>query len=43
MPYKRIGKTVYVKKGGKWKKKGSSKSVATAKRYLKALYVHSKH
>ncbi len=42
MPYKRVGKTVYVKKGGRWRKKGSSKSVATAKRYMRALYAHHK-
>lgn len=32
MPYKAIGKVVYVKKGGKWQKKATAKSVASAKR-----------
>ena len=27
MPYKRSGKTVYVKKGGKWKKKATAKYI----------------
>jgi hypothetical protein len=42
MPYRRVGKTVQVKKGGSWRKKGASKSVAGAKRYMRALYAHSK-
>lgn len=42
MPYVRKGKTVYKKEGGKLVKKGSSKSVGKAKKYLKALYAHSK-
>lgn len=37
MPYKRIGKTVYKVTDG-LTKKGSSASVAKAKKYLKALY-----
>ena len=37
MPYKIIGKTVYTKKSGKWKKKQTAKSVASAKRTLKLL------
>jgi|TARA_R100001530_G_scaffold51966_1_gene38515 hypothetical protein len=37
MPYKRVGKTVYVKKGGKWKKKSTTKSVASANRMLRLL------
>lgn len=37
MPYKRVGKTVYKKSGGKWVKKGSSKNIATAKKYLAVL------
>lgn len=36
MPFKRIGKTVYVKRNG-WRKKGTSSSVLKAKRYLKLL------
>ena len=42
MPYKRINKTVYVKKNGKWKKKGKSKTLLLAKKYLKALYANTK-
>lgn len=37
MPYKRIGKTVYVKKGGKWKKKATAKSVSKAKGMINLL------
>ena len=37
MPYKRKAKTVYKKVNG-LKKKGSSKTVAGAKAYLRALY-----
>ncbi len=39
MPYVRKGLCVYEKNSGK--KVGCSKDVATAKRYLKALYMHS--
>ena len=41
MPYMRDGKCVYKKKrnGGKGKKKGCSKTVAKAKKYLKKLYM----
>ena len=42
MPYKRIGKTVYKKTSKGLKKKGSSKSIAKAKAYMKALYANSK-
>jgi len=42
MPYVRKGKTVYKKIGKRLVKKGSSKTTAMAKKYLKALYVHSK-
>jgi len=42
MPYVRKGKVVYKRVGKRLVKKGSSKTVAMAKRYLKALYVHSK-
>ena len=38
MPYKRIGKTIYTKATGKWRKKQTCKSVAAAKRALKLLY-----
>lgn len=37
MPYKSRGKTVYVKKRGKWVKKATAKSVANAKRMVRAL------
>jgi len=37
MPYIRKGKTVYKKVDG-LKKKGSSKTVAGAKKYMRALY-----
>jgi len=40
MPFERKGKCVYRKDTGK--KKGCSKTVAMAKKYMKALYVHSK-
>lgn len=39
MPFERKGKCVYRKDTGK--KKGCSKTVAGAKKYMKALYVHS--
>lgn len=42
MPFVRRGKTVYKKVGKKLIKKGTSASIAGAKRYLKALYAHSK-
>ena len=40
MPYKRVGKCVYKKKrdGSQGTKKGCSKTVAKAKKYLKTLY-----
>lgn len=37
MPYKVIGRTVYTKKSGKWKKKQTCKSPAAAKRAIKLL------
>lgn len=37
MPYKRIGKTIYSKSTGKWRKKQTCGSVAKAKRALKLL------
>ena len=37
MPYKTIGKTVYVKKVGKWKKKAITKSRAAAKKRVNLL------
>lgn len=37
MPYKRIGKKILVKKGGKWKIKAVASSVAKAIRMLRLL------
>lgn len=37
MPYRRVGKTVQVKKRGRWVKKATAKSVASAKRMLNIL------
>ena len=42
MPYVRKGKTVYKRTSSGLKKKGSSKSVAGAKKYMRALYANSK-
>ena len=43
MPFKRKGKCVFkiTKSGKQGKKKGCSKSVAKAKKYVKALYANS--
>lgn len=37
MPYKRKGKKIYVKKGGKWRLKITHKSVQEAKAHLYML------
>lgn len=37
MPYKRVGKTVYTKSSGKWKKKQTCGSVAAAKKAMSLL------
>jgi len=37
MPYKRVGKTIMSKSTGRWRKKQSCKSIASAKRALKLL------
>jgi hypothetical protein len=37
MPYKRKGKTIYVKKNGKWVEKQTCDSVGAAKRALRLL------
>lgn len=37
MPYQLRGKTIYSKKGGKWHKKQTGKSVSSAKRALQLL------
>jgi len=37
MPYKLVGKTIYTKSSGKWKKKQTCKSVANAKKALRLL------
>ena len=43
MPWKRKGKCVFkiTKSGGKGKKQGCSKTVAKAKKYVKALYANA--
>ena len=38
MPYKIIGKTVYSKASGKWKKKQTTKSVSNAKAAVRLLH-----
>jgi hypothetical protein len=38
MPYKLIGKTIYSKSTGKWRKKQTAKSVKNAKAALRLLY-----
>jgi len=38
MPWKIIGKTIYTKRTGKWKKKQTCRSVASAKRALGYLH-----
>ena len=42
MPYKRIGKIVYKKVGGKWVRKGASSSPEKAEAYMRALYANEK-
>ncbi len=37
MPWKRRGRVIYVKKGGRWKKKAKAKTIARAKRMLSKL------
>jgi len=37
MPYKRVGKTIYVKKDGKWHVKSTAETVDSAKRQLSLL------
>lgn len=37
MPYKRRGKTVYVKKAGVWRKKATAATVTKAKRMISIL------
>lgn len=37
MPYKSSGKTVYVKRRGKWRKKATAKTKQSAKRMVKLL------
>lgn len=37
MPYKRKGRTVYVKKAGAWRKKATAATVAKAKRMISIL------
>ena len=42
MPYKREGKTVYVKKDGKWKKLADHTKVQKAQGHLTALRINTK-
>jgi len=37
-PYKRIGKVIYHKKGGKWRKKQEAESVENAKKAMRLLH-----
>lgn len=37
MPYKRVGKTIYSKASGDWKKKQTAKSVGNAKKTMGLL------
>ena len=37
MPYKRVGKTIYVKRGGKWHVKSHADSVDNARKQLNLL------
>ena len=38
MPYKRIDKIVYVKRGKKWVQKATAKSVEAAKKMIRLLH-----
>lgn len=40
MPYKRVGKTVYVKKSGKWRVLKVHESTAKALAHLRALNIN---
>ena len=42
MPYKRVGKKVYVKKGGVWRLKKAFGSEAKAEAYRRALWANVK-
>lgn len=42
MPYVRKGKAVYKQTASGLKKVGESKTIATAKRYLKAIYANTR-
>ena len=37
MPYKKVGKTIYTKATGKWRKKQTCRSVSAAERAIKLL------
>jgi len=43
MPYKREGKTVYVKKGGKWQVLKTHETAAKAEAHRRALEANVKH
>ena len=43
MPYKRVGKTVFVKKGGKWKTLKTHPTAEKAEAHRRALEANVKH
>jgi len=43
MPYKRSGKTVYVKRGGRWVVLKSHPTVNKARKHLAALNINVRH
>lgn len=43
MPYKVKGRTVYVKRGGRWQKLKTHPSIEKAKEHLRALYANVPH
>jgi hypothetical protein len=43
MPYKRVGKRVYVYKGGRWRLKKKHKTAAEAKAHAAALNANVEH
>lgn len=43
MPYKRVGKKVFVQKGGKWVLLKEHPTVSKAKKHLTALNINVRH
>jgi len=43
MPYKRKGRKVYVKRGGRWVLLKTMESVRKAEKYLQALRINVRH